>query len=139
MSDETKSSIKPVEGENGGEEDEGEGGDDGEITPGKSVSFATLEVCLCVLVRHIPSLNPGILSSSSTSSSIFKQSAYNEPTINLLTSTVHLLPLLPSLCSPKGWSCMLMVFLNRLLSNSTIHKIHYSIFIYVDLLQYIDI
>ena len=29
----------------------GEGGADGHIEPGKSVSFASLEVCLCILVR----------------------------------------------------------------------------------------
>lgn len=29
----------------------GEGGSDGLIEPGKSVSFASLEVCLCILVR----------------------------------------------------------------------------------------
>ena len=28
----------------------GEGGAEGEIEPGKSVAFATLEVCLCILV-----------------------------------------------------------------------------------------
>ena len=36
----------------------GEGGDDGHIEPGRSVVFATLEVCLCVLVRHYPDLSP---------------------------------------------------------------------------------
>ncbi len=29
----------------------GEGGESGSIEPGKSVAFATLEVCLCILVR----------------------------------------------------------------------------------------
>ena len=36
----------------------GEGGDDGLLEPGRSVVFATLEVCLCVLVRHYPDLSP---------------------------------------------------------------------------------
>ena len=36
----------------------GEGGLDGVLTPGKSVTFAALEVCLCVLVRHYPELSP---------------------------------------------------------------------------------
>ena len=29
----------------------GEGGSEGNIEPGKSIAFATLEVCLCILVR----------------------------------------------------------------------------------------
>ena len=36
----------------------GEGGADGHVEPGRSVVFATLEVCLCVLVRHYPDLSP---------------------------------------------------------------------------------
>jgi len=31
----------------------GEGGDAGHIEPGKSVSFASLEVCLCILVSWL--------------------------------------------------------------------------------------
>ena len=38
--------------------DIGEGGTSGEVVPGKSVVFATLEVCLCILVRQLPALNP---------------------------------------------------------------------------------
>jgi len=30
-----------------------EGGNDGRIEPGASISFATLEVCLCLLVRQV--------------------------------------------------------------------------------------
>ncbi|XP_030374893.1 HEAT repeat-containing protein 5B isoform X2 [Scaptodrosophila lebanonensis] len=36
----------------------GEGGDSGTITPGSSHVYAVLEVCLCVFVRQIPSMNP---------------------------------------------------------------------------------
>ena len=39
--------------------DVGEGGANGdEMEAGKSVVFATLEVCLCALLRQIPALNP---------------------------------------------------------------------------------
>ncbi|ESO02529.1 hypothetical protein HELRODRAFT_155831 [Helobdella robusta] len=60
-----------------------------EIIPGKSLVFATLEVCLCVLVRHIPSLNPAIPSLSSSTSSLssailfFKQTSFGAPTVDL--------------------------------------------------------
>ena len=37
----------------------GEGGETGEFPANTSVVFATLEVCLCALVRHVPALNPG--------------------------------------------------------------------------------
>ena len=38
--------------------DEGEGGSDGDINAGKSTVFAVLEICLCVLVRHVPAIHP---------------------------------------------------------------------------------
>ena len=43
----------------------GEGGEAGKIKPGKSVSFAILEVCLCVLVRYFPDISPRAAQSSS--------------------------------------------------------------------------
>lgn len=36
----------------------GEGETEGRIHQGKSIVFATLEVCMCVLVRQFPSINP---------------------------------------------------------------------------------
>lgn len=88
---------------------DGEGGISGEITPGNSVVFATLEVCLCVLVRHLPSLNPTILSSSPTSMSVFKQSGFSEQTIQLLSDVLRVLGDLPSLCSPPGEQFLLTI------------------------------
>ena len=35
-----------------------EGGEDGEIDVGSSTVFALLEVCVCVLIRSMPSINP---------------------------------------------------------------------------------
>nr|XP_037868102.1 HEAT repeat-containing protein 5B isoform X1 [Bombyx mori]XP_037868103.1 HEAT repeat-containing protein 5B isoform X1 [Bombyx mori] len=36
----------------------GEGGPTGDLPPGKSLVFACLEVCVCLLVRRLPSLSP---------------------------------------------------------------------------------
>lgn len=36
----------------------GEGGEAGDILPGTSLSYAVLEVCLCLFVRQIPTMNP---------------------------------------------------------------------------------
>ncbi|XP_061379697.1 HEAT repeat-containing protein 5B [Danaus plexippus] len=36
----------------------GEGGPTGDLPPGKSLVFACLEVCLCLLVRRLPALSP---------------------------------------------------------------------------------
>ncbi|KAF4532737.1 hypothetical protein B566_EDAN011929 [Ephemera danica] len=36
----------------------GEGEDSGDLTPGRSLVFAALEVTLCMLVRQLPALNP---------------------------------------------------------------------------------
>lgn len=36
----------------------GEGGEAGEIVPGSSLAYAVLEVCLCLFVRQIPTMNP---------------------------------------------------------------------------------
>ena len=76
----------------------GEGGENGDIIPGKSVVFATLEVCLCVLVRHLPSLNPAIPTSGLAVISIKVNRAKISDTVNRLISTADL----PNLCSPKG-------------------------------------
>ena len=36
----------------------GEGGPTGDLPPGKSLVFACLEVCICLLVRRLPALSP---------------------------------------------------------------------------------
>ncbi|EDM03384.1 similar to RIKEN cDNA D930036F22 gene (predicted) [Rattus norvegicus] len=40
----------------------GEGKDTGGLVPGKSLVFATLELCVCILVRQLPELNPKLTS-----------------------------------------------------------------------------
>jgi len=79
----------------------GGGSESGEIVPGKSVVFAALEVCLCALVRHLPSLNPS-LPSASVLASAARQTTFNDTTYQLLSSTLLTMAELPSLCSPAG-------------------------------------
>ena len=43
----------------------GEGGEDGVLEPGHTVSFAVLEVCVCLLVRYFPDISPRAAQSSS--------------------------------------------------------------------------
>ena len=76
----------------------GEGGDDGHIVPGKSVVFATLEVCLCVLVRHLPSLNPAIPKTGFQ----MRNAGFSDDVHELMSETLHVIAQLPSLCSPQG-------------------------------------
>lgn len=79
----------------------GEGGENGEIVPGKSVVFAALEVCLCLLVRQLPALNPSV-SSSAAIKNYSKNAGLSEEASALISGTVAVLTELPSLCSPKG-------------------------------------
>ncbi|XP_039953261.1 HEAT repeat-containing protein 5B isoform X1 [Bactrocera tryoni] len=91
----------------------GEGGESGEITPGTSHVYAVLEVCLCVFVRQIPSMNPSVASKlstiqfkqelaakSNTSQSFF--SVLAEDNGMLVASGLQCVEDLTALCSPKG-------------------------------------
>lgn len=78
----------------------GEGGETGHIIPGKSVVFASLEVCLCVLVRHIPALNPAIPQTGFQQP--YKGGAFTDDVNNLITTCLQVMAQLPNLCSPKG-------------------------------------
>jgi len=80
----------------------GDGSESGEIVPGKSVVFASLEVCLCALVRHLPSLNPSLPPASVLASSA-RQTTLTDTTYQLLSATLLTMAELPSLCSPAGW------------------------------------
>ncbi|XP_067647146.1 HEAT repeat-containing protein 5B isoform X5 [Eurosta solidaginis] len=91
----------------------GEGGESGEIVPGISHVYAVLEVCLCVFVRQIPSMNPSVASKLSTIQ--FKQelaaknsasqsffSVLAEDNGMLVASGLQCAEDLTALCSPKG-------------------------------------
>jgi len=78
----------------------GEGGSTGEIEPGKSLVFAVLEVCLCLLVRQLPALNPTpgpapIVRQHHTPHS-------TEESGHLIAAALSSMECLPRLCSPQG-------------------------------------
>ena len=76
----------------------GEGGDSGDIIPGKSLVFASLEVCLCVLVRHLPALNPAIPGAHHTQS----RNRLTDDACQLISNVLQLMTQLPPLCSHAG-------------------------------------
>lgn len=83
----------------------GEGGEIGEIIPGKSVVFALLEVCLCVLVRHLPSLNPSLPNGAASSINIvshLKVAPLTREGSSLVATALSVMSELPGLCSPAG-------------------------------------
>lgn len=89
----------------------GEGGATGCIVPGKSHAYAVLEVCLCLFVRQIPTMNP------SSNTKLTTEHLQNQLRINqngtftlaedngmLVSSALQSLEYLTQLCSPKGIS-----------------------------------
>lgn len=87
----------------------GEGGDSGEIVPGQSLTYAVLEVCLCLFVRQIPTMNP------SSHTRLTTEHLQNQLKINangtftlaedngmLVASALQCLENLTQLCSPQG-------------------------------------
>lgn len=58
------------------------------------------QVCLCVLVRHIPSLNPAIPQTGFAQP--YKGGSFTEDVHTLITSCMQIMGQLPGLCSPKG-------------------------------------
>lgn len=87
----------------------GEGGDSGEIIPGQSLVYAVLEVCLCLFVRQIPTMNPSS-STQLTTTHLKNQLKMNangtftlaEDNAMLVASALQCLENLTTLCSPKG-------------------------------------
>jgi hypothetical protein len=78
----------------------GEGGSTGEIVPGQSLVFAVLEVCLCLLVRQLPVLNP-----TPGPVPIVRQHHILPPTEEsgqLIAVALSSMECLPRLCSPQG-------------------------------------
>jgi hypothetical protein len=78
----------------------GEGGSTGEIEPAKSLVFAVLEVCLCLLVRQLPALNP-----APGPTPIVRQHHTphaTEESGRLIAAALSSMECLPRLCSPQG-------------------------------------
>ena len=105
----------------------GEGGEDGRLEAGKSVTFAILEVVVCVLVRHFPDISPRAAQSSSVIAMQVSRDSGHQDIIRihyhyqarsrarsrtgsglspeqeeLVSTTLGILGQLPSLCSPQG-------------------------------------
>uniref|UniRef100_A0A5F9CHJ4 HEAT repeat-containing protein 5B n=1 Tax=Oryctolagus cuniculus TaxID=9986 RepID=A0A5F9CHJ4_RABIT len=79
----------------------GEGGDSGGLVPGKSLVFATMELLMFILVRHMPHLSTKM---SDSPSHVAVKTRLSEESARLVAATVTILSDLPSLCSPAG--CM---------------------------------
>ena len=77
----------------------GEGGDSGGLIPGKSLVFATMELLMFILVRHMPHLSTKM---SDSPSHIATKTRLSEESVRLVTATVTILSDLPSLYSPAG-------------------------------------
>ncbi|KOC63073.1 HEAT repeat-containing protein 5B [Habropoda laboriosa] len=87
----------------------GEGEENGELTPGKSLVFAILEVCLCLLVRQIPALNPN----PGGTTAILSQRGYmpSEESGKLIAAALNIMESLPTLCSAQGATAILPTLL----------------------------
>uniref|UniRef100_A0A3B4DQ08 HEAT repeat-containing protein 5B n=1 Tax=Pygocentrus nattereri TaxID=42514 RepID=A0A3B4DQ08_PYGNA len=90
--------------EDGGEKESAcvveEGGDTGELQPGKSLVFAAMELLVFLLVRHLPQVNTK--ASDSPSHLPTKPQQLPEHSNRLVAVTVSILAELPALCSPAG-------------------------------------
>ncbi|XP_053671302.1 HEAT repeat-containing protein 5B isoform X1 [Anopheles nili] len=87
----------------------GEGGEEGEILPGKSLVYAVLEVVLCLLARQIPGMNPS-QSTRVANEQLQRQLAQaqhgliklGDDNSLLVANAIQSLNDLPKLCSPLG-------------------------------------
>ncbi|XP_058396739.1 HEAT repeat-containing protein 5A isoform X2 [Diceros bicornis minor] len=78
----------------------GEGKDTGGLVPGKSLVFATLELCVCILVRQLPELNPKLTGSPGVKAT--KPQMLSEDGSRLVSAALVILAELPAVCSPEG-------------------------------------
>lgn len=78
----------------------GEGKDTGGLVPGKSLVFATLELCVCILVRQLPLLNPKLTCSPAVQPG--KHLLLSEDGSKLVAAALVILSNVPAVCSPEG-------------------------------------
>ena len=81
----------------------GEGCENGKIIPGQSIVFATLEVCLCVLSKRIPALNPAAQTTGFHAP--VRLSKMTDETCQLIGAVITVMAELPALCSNAGQFC----------------------------------
>ncbi|XP_067390454.1 HEAT repeat-containing protein 5A [Emydura macquarii macquarii] len=77
----------------------GEGKDTGGLVPGKSLVFATLELCVCILVRHLPQLNPKLTGNPAVKTG---KPQLSENGSRLVSAALIILSDIPAVCSPEG-------------------------------------
>uniref|UniRef100_H2Z3V0 HEAT repeat-containing protein 5B n=1 Tax=Ciona savignyi TaxID=51511 RepID=H2Z3V0_CIOSA len=77
-----------------------EGGEDGSIEAGHSLVFASLEICMCVLVRKMPSVNPTFRTTSHDYQP--KRGPLSAADASLVSTALVLLTDVLDLCSPRG-------------------------------------
>ncbi|XP_066486738.1 HEAT repeat-containing protein 5A isoform X2 [Tiliqua scincoides] len=109
-----KEKRRSAEVDDGAEEKEtlpefGEGKDTGGLIPGKSLVFATLEMCVCILVRQLPQLNPKI--TGSPKSAAGKPQLLSENGSRLVSAALAILSDIPAICSPEGSTAVLPTIL----------------------------
>ncbi|KAJ7344919.1 hypothetical protein JRQ81_000869 [Phrynocephalus forsythii] len=100
-----KEKRRSAEVDDGAEEKEtlpefGEGKDTGGLIPGKSLVIATLEMCMCILVRQLPQLNPKITCSPGITAR--KPQLLSENGSRLVSAALGILSDVPAVCSPEG-------------------------------------
>jgi hypothetical protein len=78
----------------------GEGKDTGGLVPGKSLVFAALELCVCILVRQLPELNPELTGSPRIKATMPQM--LSEDGSRLVSAALVILSELPAVCSPEG-------------------------------------
>ncbi|XP_015248713.1 PREDICTED: HEAT repeat-containing protein 5B isoform X1 [Cyprinodon variegatus] len=96
---------KEEEGEKDSPTSLGEGGDTGELLPGKSLVYAAMELLVFILVRHLPQLNSRV--KESPSHAPLRPQRLPDESARLVANTVSILAELPSLCSPAGATTIL--------------------------------
>lgn len=96
-------SGKDEESEKDSQSSLGEGGETGELVPGKSLVYATMELLVFILVRHLPQLNSRV--KESPSHVPLRPQRLSEESARLVANTVSILAELPLLCSAAGETC----------------------------------
>ncbi|RWS31952.1 HEAT repeat-containing protein 5B-like protein, partial [Leptotrombidium deliense] len=81
----------------------GEGGEKGDIIPGQSIVYALMEVCLCVIVRQLPSLSPSLANTPGLNI-VHKHTdlKLSDENAHLIGKSLRILSELPQLCSFSG-------------------------------------